>query len=322
MDDRNAVYSLRSAIAFARRSRGIELVQMEETFGWAARLVGQIDVPMVVRVAGPTLLHGVVRNNRGASSMQRSDLELQGIRDAAGVVFQSHAFKARVCAALGGSLRKCTVIPNPAPNYSQAETWTRHTAEFGRVLFVGRFDRHKGGDLVIDAWSRVAASTPCSRLVIIGPDRGFHNEQGRGWSIGEYIADHVPAALQDRIEYLGSQPPAVIEVERRRASLVVMASRIENFSNTLLEAMAMGCPVIASDSGGTPEIVGRDGAGVLFQSGNSTAFADAMEQCLADPDRAAAMGTEARRRCVERFSLPKVAEMYAAFYREVLGTRE
>jgi len=72
-----------------------------------------------------------------------------------------------------------------------------------RILFVGRFDRHKGGDLIIDAFGRVLANVPDARLWFVGPDRGYIDTNGRTWHIEEYLRDRLPGALESkRVEWL------------------------------------------------------------------------------------------------------------------------
>ena len=74
-----------------------------------------------------------------------------------------------------------------------------------RILFVGRFDRHKGGDLIIDAFGKVLAQIPDARLWFVGPDMGYIDANGRTWHIEEYLRDRIPGALElKQVEWLGA----------------------------------------------------------------------------------------------------------------------
>lgn len=96
------------------------------------------------------------------------------------------------------------------------------------------------------------------------------------------------------------------------ADIVVHPSLNEIFPNAVGEAMACGRPVIAADAGGTAELVGRDGAGVLVPPGDSGALADAVRELLADPGRRASLGESARRRIEAEFPLNRMIDRYEA----------
>lgn len=94
----------------------------------------------------------------------------------------------------------------------------------------------------------------------------------------------------------------------------VLGSLREGISNTVLEAMAAGRPVIASASGGNLELVEHGATGALVPPGDSVALATALEAYARDADLRARHGAAARRRAVEEFSLAKMIEQYRALY--------
>lgn len=99
----------------------------------------------------------------------------------------------------------------------------------------------------------------------------------------------------------------------------VLPSLAEGISNTILEAMASGLPVIATDVGGNADLVAAGETGRIVTPGDVEALAAAIAAEAADPDRARAMGRAGRSRVLERFSLPAMVAAYEAVYREVLG---
>lgn len=99
------------------------------------------------------------------------------------------------------------------------------------------------------------------------------------------------------------------------ARLVVVPSRFEGFGLTALEALALGKPVIASDAGGLPEVLGN--AGCIIPHGNIDALAQAVKAALAGDDWRAAQATSARAQA-QNFALPTIAARQIALYKTIL----
>jgi len=101
--------------------------------------------------------------------------------------------------------------------------------------------------------------------------------------------------------------------------LFVLPSLAEGISNTVLEAMACGLPVVATAVGGNPELVEDGICGRLLPAADSEVLADTLRQYLADPQRLASEGTASRERAVERFSLDAMVDRYLSVYDRLLG---
>jgi glycosyltransferase involved in cell wall biosynthesis len=99
----------------------------------------------------------------------------------------------------------------------------------------------------------------------------------------------------------------------------VVPSHFEGFGFPASEAMACGLPVIASDAGALPEVIGPDGhAGRLFASRDPRAMADAIADVLADPRRCQAMGANARARVQSTFRWSDAAAQLAGVFEEAI----
>jgi glycosyltransferase involved in cell wall biosynthesis len=119
------------------------------------------------------------------------------------------------------------------------------------------------------------------------------------------------------VEFAGFVP----DVRQRlaQADVLVMPSLSEGLGVAVLEAMAMGKPVVASNTGGLPEAVADGETGLLVPPGNAEALAGALLALLEDPDRAQAMGKAGRRRAVDHFDRRVIVDRMLSLYREVLS---
>jgi glycosyltransferase involved in cell wall biosynthesis len=103
--------------------------------------------------------------------------------------------------------------------------------------------------------------------------------------------------------------------------IVVVSSRYEGCSRTILEAMAMGKPVIATATGGTPELVQDGITGVLVPPANPSALAEAIMRVIGDPEEGIRMGSCGRGRAEADFSLQRMVSRVLQVY-GLCGVRE
>ncbi|MCL4699663.1 MAG: glycosyltransferase, partial [Burkholderiaceae bacterium] len=95
----------------------------------------------------------------------------------------------------------------------------------------------------------------------------------------------------------------------------VLPSVAEGLSNTLLEAMAPGLPVLATAVGGNAELVSARNTGLVVPPGDAAAMADGLARWATRPEAAKALGRAGRLRAVQRFSLQAMVDGYLALYR-------
>jgi glycosyltransferase involved in cell wall biosynthesis len=118
--------------------------------------------------------------------------------------------------------------------------------------------------------------------------------------------------LTDRIRLLGHRS----DVERLFAALdvFVLPSKSEGMSNTILEAMASGMPIVATNVGGAEELVDDGRTGFLVPAGDTAALAGAIANLVANPALRLEMGTAGRVKAHNEFSLDRMVGDYAALY--------
>jgi glycosyltransferase involved in cell wall biosynthesis len=145
------------------------------------------------------------------------------------------------------------------------------------LLVVSRISKSKRHDVSLKAFEHVALSNPKIHLVCIGPEDKLEPEY---WASLREKSRQSPFSA--RIHWVG--PVDDIRPWYRTASILLLPSVNESFGRVLVEAMACGVPVVASRSGGVPEIV-RDGQdGILVEPGKADLMAEAISRVLEDDD--------------------------------------
>jgi glycosyltransferase involved in cell wall biosynthesis len=100
----------------------------------------------------------------------------------------------------------------------------------------------------------------------------------------------------------------------RSFNIFVLCSRLEAFSNTLLEAMACGCCAIGSRVGGTPELIGNDERGLLFRTGDPADLAEKLGTLIGNEQLRSEFGTRAADFARTRLSIEIAAQRMAEIY--------
>jgi phosphatidylinositol alpha-mannosyltransferase len=189
----------------------------------------------------------------------------------------------------------------------------RFTDDRPTVLFVGRLEKRKGLRYLLRAWPLVLDRVPDARLVVVGrgrPLEGYRRFAARqGWSEDDVVfAGYVSA--EDLPRYY-------------QWCDVFCAPNTgqESFGIVLLEAMAAGAPIVASDIPGYRDVITHGEQGLLVERQNSEALADAMLRLLADPQLRARM-RQAGQRTARGYDWPRVAAQVLEYYDEVLERRD
>jgi glycosyltransferase involved in cell wall biosynthesis len=177
-----------------------------------------------------------------------------------------------------------------------------------------RLDIEKGHETLLQAMRTVAARRPDARLLIAG--RAAVDPDGRH------------AALQRRIDAMGLGEAVRLLGFRRDMPQVLAAADIcllpadaEACGRVLFEAMAMAKPVVATNSGGTPEIVVDGVTGVLVPPRDAPAMAEALLALLQAPARAMALGAAGHERAAKHLSIQVYARQTMDVYADVLAAR-
>lgn len=175
---------------------------------------------------------------------------------------------------------------------------------------VGSISDFKGARLLIDAAAQVAATCPDAHFLLVGPGEPDYVEGLRGAVRG--------LGLEERIHFTGRRT----DVERLVCAMdiVTLPSEFEGCSMAVVEAMALGKPVVVTRVGGNPEIV-RDGVSGFLIERSSSALASTLLRLFQNTDERARMGAAARNECAQRFQARVVAQEMLQVYRRSLSSR-
>ena len=218
------------------------------------------------------------------------------------VIVLSQQWRARI-ASIEPRARTVTIV-NPVSVPTMAPTVEERAG--ADLLFLGRFGQQKGIFDLLQACAIVREKFPALRLRC-GGDGDAASVDTRARELG----------LSDCVHMLGWVSGAAKERELQQATLYVLPSYIEGLPMGVLEAMAIGAPVIATKVGGIPDAI-EDGAnGFLVEPGDVNALADRIIQLLADAQLRNRFATAARARIVSSFSPERVLARLEDVYRKL-----
>ena len=176
------------------------------------------------------------------------------------------------------------------------------------ILFVGRLEKRKGVNYLLDAYRQVKRQIPDSRLIIVGPGtmlRRQYERRVRRWHLPDVVfAGHV--AYDDLPRYYQTADV-----------FCSPATRSESFGIVLLEAMAMGKPIVASNLEGYAGVVTHGAEGLLVPPRNSSKLAQALITVMTDKSLQREMGARGRLKAQD-YSWARVAQQVYNYYVQVL----
>jgi sugar transferase (PEP-CTERM/EpsH1 system associated) len=191
------------------------------------------------------------------------------------------------------------------PSSSDPYTGDRTTT----IGTVGRLDPVKHHEALLEALSAICKAQPAQRLRLIIVGDGPLRERLHTRSVELGIAGQV--------EFTGARSDTPDQL--RRMDVFVLPSLNEGISNTILEAMATGLPVVAGRVGGNPELVLDGTTGRLYDPQQPRALEQALGEYLADPGLRRAQGYAGRQRVLDHFGLDAMVQRYLDLYDELLN---
>ena len=303
--------------ALAAHVAEFDFVHLHSIFLWptwaAARMAARKNIPYAVAPRGMLVKELIRRKSRLAKTAWIFLIEKITLRNAAFVHYttQREESEAR---RVGILLPPGVVIPNgldveDTVGADDADSGERSAEAEAPLLYLGRVSWEKGLDRLIPALTSVPGVT----LLIAGNDENAYRDTLQA------LAERC--GVRDRIQFLG----AVGELEKREllraASMLVLPSYSENFGNVVLEAMALGCPVVVTEEVGLADAVRESGAGIVVH-GEPQLLGAAIAKLLQDRGEREAMGLRGRQTVRERFSWVAIARQMEDAYLSAIARSE
>ncbi|MFW6094160.1 MAG: glycosyltransferase family 4 protein [Pseudomonadota bacterium] len=300
----------------ARRGERYDIVHDNQCLSWGTLALQQRGLPLVTTIHHPihwdrAIAVAHARNRRHRLLIRRWHNFLRMQTRVAGrlrhIVTVSERSKRDICEAFGIPSERVQVIHNgidtaafrPEPEVVRESRLLITTASADQPL--------KGAQHLLPAFATLVQQFPDLRLVFVGKPKP-------GGATARLIRR---LDLADRIEFLHGVSADEFRRLYARATLAVVPSEYEGFGLPAGEAMACGTPVVSTDGGALPEVVGD--AGRIVPARNPAALAQAIGELLRDGAARETLGRQGRQRMQERFSWERAATALTDYYRRVIA---
>lgn len=192
---------------------------------------------------------------------------------------------------------------HPSPENKDQDKFT--------ILCVSRVTPRKGIRFLVQAFKLLSGRYHNARLVIVGDG----NEK-------KSLEDLVMSLdIKDKVEFAGAVPHEKVAEYYQKSDVFVLPSLNEGMSNVILEALASGIPVMATDTGGTRELLSDGVNGFIVRMRDADDLAEKIEKMILKPELQQNMGEESRK-LAEQLSWEKVAGEYVDLYTKVYNLRK
>jgi glycosyltransferase involved in cell wall biosynthesis len=230
------------------------------------------------------------------------------------IVAVSKTMYSKIVSQPGMDESRVTMIRNgiPVEQFNQPEQRAPYRTTLGLppetfvIGYAGRIQKVKRIDLLLLAFSIVFSRFPQARLIIAGEGDLKNEMQEYAFKLG----------ISDAVLWLGlcSEIPRFLAA----VDIYIQSSSNEGLSLSILEAMAAGKPIVATDVGGGNESIINEITGILVKPGNPHAIANAVIDLLEHPDKQTRFGQAARSQVIDNFNIQSMVDSYGLIYQRII----
>lgn len=210
-------------------------------------------------------------------------------------------------------IHNSTGIPEAEAFDPENKAFMREKLDLGQQkvgVYVGRLSEEKNLDLLIDGWAKVNKSYPDAILLLLGAGGDFRN-------VEDHLKEQVKRlGMEETVRFLGHVPNAKEYV--LASDVFVLPTRTEGMSNALVEALACGATVVATDIPANREICTHEENALLVPVGDADGLSDAILRVFDSPELSMRLAQAARSNAIADLSVDRMVDKYLSLYQEAL----
>jgi glycosyltransferase involved in cell wall biosynthesis len=312
-------FSLRAARQLLPRAAEFDVVHDNQSLGWGLLRLAKSGLPTVATIHHPVAIDRQLELAAAPSRRRRltlhrwyafTGMQAKVARRLDAITTVSESSRRDIAEHMGVPKAKVQVIPvgidpaefTPPPAGRRRET--------DSILVITSADVPlKGLVHLLEALAKLRTERDV-RLTVVGT--------ARPGGPAEAALDRL--ALRDAVRFTGPVPQDELVRLLQTASVVAIPSLYEGFSLPAIEAMACATPLVTTDAGALPEVVGTE-AGLCVRAGDVGELTAALQRVLDSPELAARLGAAGRRRALDLFTWRATAQRTADWYRETLDRK-
>jgi glycosyltransferase involved in cell wall biosynthesis len=309
-------FTLRAARELLPRRAEFDVVHDNQSLGWGLLRLVRAGLPTVATVHHPVSIDRRLELAAAPTLRRRltlhrwyafTGMQARVLPRLDGVTTVSESSRRDIGAHLGVPAARVEVIPVGIDPGEFTPPPSGQPRDRDSILVITSADVPlKGLVHLLEALAKLRTERPV-RLTVVGT--------ARPGGPAETALDRL--ALRDAVRFTGPVPEAELVRLLQTAGVVAIPSLYEGFSLPAIEAMACAAPLVTTDAGALPEVVG-DEAGLRVRAGDVGELTAALQRVLDSPALAGQLGAAGRRRVLERFTWRATAERTAAWYGDVL----
>jgi len=309
-------FTLRAARELLPRRAEFDVVHDNQSLGWGLLRLVRAGLPTVATVHHPVAIDRRLELAAAPTLRRRltlhrwyafTGMQARVLPRLDGVTTVSESSRRDIGAHLGVPAARVEVIPIGIDPGEFTPPPSGQPRDRESILVITSADVPlKGLVHLLEALAKLRTERPV-RLTVVGT--------ARPGGPAETALDRL--ALRDAVRFTGPVPEAELVRLLQTAGVVAIPSLYEGFSLPAIEAMACAAPLVTTDAGALPEVVG-DEAGLRVRAGDVGELTAALQRVLDSPALAGQLGAAGRRRVLERFTWRATAERTAAWYGDVL----
>lgn len=295
------------------RERDVDLIEVPDYQGWAA-LWPPLRVPVVTRLHGSATYFAREMGRRTAWAIEQ--FESSSVKRSDFWCSVSAYTAAKTKALFNLAHGPHAILPNAVPVGTPAH-WAARNPDM--VVYTGTLTAKKGVVSLIDAWRDIARRFPAASLHLAGKDG--EAPEGGGLMTA-YLQARLPREIASTVHFHGHVTRERVQRLLNEARVAVFPSFAEAFAVAPLEAMASGCPTIASALGSGPELIEDGVDGLTVDPSKPAEIEEAIGRLLGNEPFAREIGDNGRRKVSSRFSLRHSVDANVHFYQQCVAAHD